>query len=31
VKTLADRTGAKRVFGHDANVLTQLNREPFYD
>lgn len=31
VKTIADRTEAKLVFGHDAEVLTELRREPFYD
>jgi glyoxylase-like metal-dependent hydrolase (beta-lactamase superfamily II) len=30
-KTLADRTGARLVFGHDAGVLAELRREPFYD
>jgi len=31
VKTVADRTGATLVFGHDAAVLEELRREPFYD
>jgi hypothetical protein len=31
VKTIADRTGATLVFGHDADVLTELKREKFYD
>ena len=31
VKTLADRTGARLVFGHDADVLTELRREEFFD
>ncbi len=31
VKTLADRTGARLVFGHDADVLADLRREEFYD
>ena len=31
VKTLADRTGARLVFGHDADVLADLRREAFYD
>jgi glyoxylase-like metal-dependent hydrolase (beta-lactamase superfamily II) len=31
VKTLADRTDAKLVFGHDADVLAELKRERFYD
>ena len=31
VKTLADRTGARLVFGHDADVLAELRREEFYD
>lgn len=31
VRTMADRTGATLVFGHDADVLSELKREPFYD
>jgi glyoxylase-like metal-dependent hydrolase (beta-lactamase superfamily II) len=31
VKTMADRTGARLVFGHDAEVLAELRREPVYD
>jgi glyoxylase-like metal-dependent hydrolase (beta-lactamase superfamily II) len=31
VKTLADRTQATLVFGHDADVLTELRRERVYD
>lgn len=31
VKTIVDRTGAQLVFGHDADVLVDLKREPFYD
>jgi glyoxylase-like metal-dependent hydrolase (beta-lactamase superfamily II) len=31
VRTLADRTGATLVFGHDADVLAELRREPAYD
>ena len=31
VKTLADRTGATLVFGHDADVLAELKRERVYD
>ena len=31
VKTLADRTGARLVFGHDADVLAELRQEEFYD
>jgi diadenosine tetraphosphatase ApaH/serine/threonine PP2A family protein phosphatase len=31
VKALADRTDARLVFGHDADALTDLRREPFYD
>jgi hypothetical protein len=31
VKTIADRTGATLVFGHEADVLTELKREKFYD
>jgi glyoxylase-like metal-dependent hydrolase (beta-lactamase superfamily II) len=28
---LVDRTGARLVFGHDADVLAELKKEPFYD
>ena len=31
MKALADRTDARLVFGHDAEVLTELKREPSYD
>jgi hypothetical protein len=31
VKALAERTGARLVFGHDADVLAELRREEFYD
>jgi glyoxylase-like metal-dependent hydrolase (beta-lactamase superfamily II) len=31
VRALADRTGARLVFGHDADVLGELKREAFYD
>jgi hypothetical protein len=31
VKLLAQRTGARLVFGHDADVLAELSREDFYD
>jgi glyoxylase-like metal-dependent hydrolase (beta-lactamase superfamily II) len=31
VKMIADRTDAKLVFGHDAEVLAALKQEPFYD
>jgi glyoxylase-like metal-dependent hydrolase (beta-lactamase superfamily II) len=31
VKTIADRTDATLVFGHDPDVLAELKREPFYD
>lgn len=31
VKTLADRTDATLVFGHDADVLAELGREKVYD
>jgi glyoxylase-like metal-dependent hydrolase (beta-lactamase superfamily II) len=31
VKTIADCTEATLVFGHDAGVLAELKREPFYD
>jgi glyoxylase-like metal-dependent hydrolase (beta-lactamase superfamily II) len=31
VKLLAERTGARLVFGHDADVLAKLRREEFYD
>jgi glyoxylase-like metal-dependent hydrolase (beta-lactamase superfamily II) len=31
VKMLAERTGARLVFGHDADVLEELRREEFYD
>ena len=31
VKTLADRTDATLVFGHDAEVLAELKREKVYD
>ena len=31
VKSMADRTDARLVFGHDADVLTELKQEPFYD
>jgi glyoxylase-like metal-dependent hydrolase (beta-lactamase superfamily II) len=31
VKAMADRTGARLVFGHDADVLAELKREPFYE
>jgi glyoxylase-like metal-dependent hydrolase (beta-lactamase superfamily II) len=31
VKTMADRTDARLVFGHDADVLAELRRERFYD
>jgi glyoxylase-like metal-dependent hydrolase (beta-lactamase superfamily II) len=31
VKLLAERTGARLVFGHDADVLADLRREEFYD
>jgi hypothetical protein len=30
VRTIADRTDARLVFGHDADVLESLKREPFY-
>lgn len=28
---MVDRTGARLVFGHDAEVLAELKKEPFYD
>jgi glyoxylase-like metal-dependent hydrolase (beta-lactamase superfamily II) len=31
VKTMADRTEARLVFGHDADVLAELKQERFYD
>ncbi|MBV8946253.1 MAG: hypothetical protein JOZ95_12600 [Solirubrobacterales bacterium] len=31
VKTLADRTGARLGFGHDADVLAELRREECWD
>ncbi len=31
VKMIAERTDAKLVFGHDADVLAQLKQERFYD
>jgi hypothetical protein len=31
VRTIADRAEATLVFGHDADVLAELKREPFYD
>ena len=31
MKTLVDRTDARLVFGHDADVLAELKREKFYD
>jgi glyoxylase-like metal-dependent hydrolase (beta-lactamase superfamily II) len=31
VKTLADRTGARLVFGHDADVLSEHKQEQFFD
>jgi glyoxylase-like metal-dependent hydrolase (beta-lactamase superfamily II) len=31
VRTIADRTGARLVFGHDADVLAELRSESFYD
>ena len=31
VKTIADRTEARLVFAHDAEVLAELKQEPFYD
>lgn len=31
VKTTAERTGATLVFGHDADVLSELRRESVYD
>jgi hypothetical protein len=31
VRTMAERTGATRVFGHDAAVLEELQCEPAYD
>ncbi len=31
VKTLADRTDARLVFGHDADVLAELRQERFYN
>jgi glyoxylase-like metal-dependent hydrolase (beta-lactamase superfamily II) len=31
VRTLAQRTDATLLFGHDAEVLEELRREPFYD
>jgi glyoxylase-like metal-dependent hydrolase (beta-lactamase superfamily II) len=31
VKTMADRTAAKLLFGHDADVLADLKQERFYD
>ena len=30
-KILATRTGARLVFGHDAEVLAELRKEAFYD
>jgi hypothetical protein len=30
-QTVRDRTNARLVFGHDADVLTELKQEPFYD
>ena len=30
-KTLVERTGARLLFGHDAEVLAELRKEPFYD
>jgi glyoxylase-like metal-dependent hydrolase (beta-lactamase superfamily II) len=31
VKTMADRTGARLVFGHDADVLAELKQEGVFD
>jgi glyoxylase-like metal-dependent hydrolase (beta-lactamase superfamily II) len=31
VKTMADRTGARLVFGHDADVLAELRQEAFFE
>ena len=31
VQRLVDRTSARLVFGHDADVLAELKQEPFYD
>jgi glyoxylase-like metal-dependent hydrolase (beta-lactamase superfamily II) len=31
VKTIADRTEARLLFGHDADVLAELKQERFYD
>jgi glyoxylase-like metal-dependent hydrolase (beta-lactamase superfamily II) len=31
VRTLAERTGATLVFGHDADVLAELKQERVYD
>jgi glyoxylase-like metal-dependent hydrolase (beta-lactamase superfamily II) len=31
VRQVAERTGARLVFGHDAEVLAELKREKFYD
>ena len=31
VQTMAERTGARLVFGHDADVLAELRQERFYD
>ena len=31
VKTIADRTAATLVFGHDAEILDELRREGVYD
>jgi hypothetical protein len=31
VKTVADRTGARLVFGHDRGVLTELRGEGPFD
>jgi len=30
-RNLVDRTGARLLFGHDADVLAELKQEPFYD
>jgi glyoxylase-like metal-dependent hydrolase (beta-lactamase superfamily II) len=31
VRLMAERTGARLVFGHDADVLAESRREEFYD
>jgi hypothetical protein len=31
VRNVVDRTGARLVYGHDAEVLAELKKEKFYD